>query len=325
MAHELEIKNGEASMFYYGDAPWHGLGVKLNEPATSKEAIVAAKLDWQVKKSPIYLNDKKEIKNKFAIVRDDAEQDVFAIVGKDYTPLQNFEAFEFFDSIVGDNRAIYHTAGALFGGKVVWILAKLPGEIKIAEQDILHKYLLLSNSHDGTTAVKIKFTPVRVVCNNTLTLAFQDKNFQSVWHQRDIKNKLKGISKLFGALESGYNKIEGNFNKFINMKLNDTTLDKYLLSVFPNPNSSRNREQAAKQIIKSADNRNWSKFFYENGTGNNIQGVRNTLWTAYNGVVEYIDYKKGRQSVDGKVNSIWLGEGAAIKERAYKEAVALVT
>lgn len=180
MAHELEIRNGKASMMYVGDLPWHGLGTALQKPATATEAIKAAKLDWEVVKTPVYAcvgNNRLVPTDSFAVVRSDMvdkpECEVLGVVGKDYTPLQNRDAFSFFDPIAGEGAAIYHTAGVLAGGRRVWMLAKLPGETRVIGDDISHKYLLLFNSHDGSGAVGVKFTPVRVVCQNTLTMALQ--------------------------------------------------------------------------------------------------------------------------------------------------------
>lgn len=166
MAHELFIENGQASMMYVGNAPWHGLGTKLNQPATSAEAICAAKLDWQVVKRPIYavgdgclfpIPDKEAILRKGEPGQPDGP--VFGVVSTQYTPLQNTEAFEFFDSIVEGKQAIYHTAGALGKGERIWILAKLPSSIRVIGDDITDKYLLLSNSHDASSAIQVKFTP----------------------------------------------------------------------------------------------------------------------------------------------------------------------
>src|SRR5688572_2399179 len=122
MAHQLEIRNGQASMIYVGEVPWHGLGTRLDAPATSAEAIRAARLDWRVVKKPLCAVDGLAVQatNRFAVVRSDlwGKEDcpILGIVGPDYTPLQNREAFAFFDDIVGEGAAIYHTAGALGGG-----------------------------------------------------------------------------------------------------------------------------------------------------------------------------------------------------------------
>lgn len=321
--HNLEIINGEASMFYCGEKPWHGLGQQLDSPATSKEAIEAAKLNWTVEKQQLYLPNNEPALNTFATVRTDNHK-VLGVVGNSYTPLQNSEAFQFFDSIVGEGKAIYHTAGALLEGRTVWILAKLPGEIKVTNEDITEKYLLLSNSHDGTSAVQIKFTPIRVVCNNTLTMAFADQQYLSVYHQRDIKTRLNEVPKLLNIITKRYAEIDVSLKELAKFQMTDVTLEKYLLNVFPDPINRKDEKLFEYQLEKAKTNRSWSKYFFENGVGNNLPGVKGSLWAAYNGVTELVDHKVTKQSQDRKLNTIWLGDGAVVKSKAYKFAVELV-
>ncbi|HAY33957.1 MAG TPA: hypothetical protein DCY06_07440 [Bacteroidetes bacterium] len=325
MAHNIEIINGEASMFYYGKTPWHGLGTDLKKPATSSEAIKAAKLDWVVEKRQLFLDNNQPVKNKFATVRTDRPENVLGIVGSTYTPLQNTDAFKFFDSIVIDNQAMYHTAGSLLEGKVVWILAKLPGEIKITGEDITKKYLLLSNSHDGSSAVQIKFTPIRVVCNNTLTMAFGDQQFLSVYHQRDIKARLNDVPKLLNIINSRYTEIDATLKELVKIQMTDITLEKYLLDVFPDPKRKKEEKLYEYELSRAKTNREWSKFFFENGVGNKLPGVSGSLWATLNGITELIDHKVTKQSQDRKLNTIWFGDGAAVKAKAYKLAVGMVS
>jgi len=147
MAHNLEQRDGKTSMFYTAEVPWHKLGTKLNNPATSKEAIEAAGLDYTVVKAPleavINLIDRKPVNNHFATIRTDSNE-VLGIVGNRYAPIQNKDAFSFFDALVGGNEAIYDTAGVLGKGERIWILAKLPDYIRIGKNDLVEK---ISSAH----------------------------------------------------------------------------------------------------------------------------------------------------------------------------------
>lgn len=327
MAHEIYIENGRASMMYVGEVPWHGLGTRLSRPATSAEAIRAANLDWEVEKKLLIAVGGMVMQptGKYAVVRKDlwgrTDCPIFGFVGKDYTPLQNREAFAFFDSIVGKGAAIYHTAGALGQGERVWILAKLPGYIEVAGTDITDKYLLLSNSHDGNSAVQIKFTPIRVVCNNTLTLALR-QGPPAVWvpHTKDIHKRLEQAKLTLGIIHRGYEEIEKAFQSMARVEMDEQRLRKYLHQVFPEPGNQEDRAAAQ----EAARHRNWAAYFFENGKGNDKPGIQGTLWAAYNGITEYVDHcrkPKSTQSDDRRLNSLWFGEGAQIKARAYRAAV----
>lgn len=155
MADNISLSDGEPALFVTGAPAWHGLGTVLQHPATAAEAIEAAHLNWTVSKQRIYAGDKHRlVPDCFAVMRDvilkDQQPTVLGIVGPHYTPLQNRDAFTFFDPVVGDKAAVYQTAGALGQGERVWILAKLPSVIG---NDITNQYLLLSNSHDRNSAV----------------------------------------------------------------------------------------------------------------------------------------------------------------------------
>jgi len=321
MSHNLEIKNGQASMFYVVQKPWHGLGTKLEEPATAKEAINAASLDWEVMKVPLFASNDKytiKIKDKFGVVRKDMMGKdgckVLGIVGSQYKPLQNHEAFDFFDPIVGKNEAAYHTAGVLGSGERIWILAKLPNDIRVIGEDISEKYLLLSNSHDGKSAVQIKFTPIRVVCQNTLTMALSDGQITRIVHTKNMPQCIKQTHKILGIVTKRYDDIEASFKKMVQIKMHKERLSEYLSLVFPDPSDPENERQV-KQI---EENRSRAEYFFDQGAGNRIKGVGGTLWAAYNGITEFIDHRRtARQTIDRHLNSIWFGDGYLTKARAF--------
>lgn len=325
MAHNLEIRNGKASMFYIGEAPWHNLGTKLKEPATAAEAIKAARLDWKVTKEPLHVRRGRRyyvVPDRFAVVREGrrkrGECQALGVVGSEYTPLQNDEAFAFFDPIVGEkDAAIYHTAGILGHGERIWILAKLPSEIRVAGDDIVGKYLLLSNSHDGTSSVQVKFTPIRVVCENTLMMALARGPTVRVVHTRNVRERLLEAERLLGIINTRFQDIEERFTAMAQVHVNGNRLGEYLRRVFPDAVDPQNRKAQS----RVATDRSWAAYFLEQGQGNQQAGVKGTLWAAYNGVTEYIDHRGGKGSEDRRLGSIWFGDGYLVKARAYTVAV----
>ena len=327
MAHDLLIQEGQARMMYYREEPWHGLGTKLDHPATAEEAIVAAGLGWEVVKTPLaYIPEAGKIawlEERFAVIPGAGWQGdnrpAFGVVGSEYKPLQNREAFTFFDPIVGRDAAVYHTAGALEGGRRIWILAKLPDEIRVAGNDITNKYLLLTNSHDGESAVQIKFTPVRVVCQNTLCIALASGKTFRVRHTRDVHERLKQAHELLGIINSHYSCIETVCVAMSRVELDHEAFVAYVKQVFPDPSDPENEEELA----SVTRDRSRAKHFFEYGEGNQARGVAGTLWAAYNGVVEYMDYGRAVRAPEARLNSIWHGRGARVKIRAFEIAKTL--
>lgn len=325
MAHQINVQNGKASMMYVGEEPWHGLGTKLDKPAKAAEAIKAAGLNWDVIKQPIFAIGGHVIHpvvDKYAVVRSDqwAKPDcsVLGIVSGDYIPLQNREAFEFFDPIAGKGAAIYHTAGALGKGERVWILAKLPSDIRVKGDDIVNKFLLLSNSHDGKSSVQIKFTPIRVVCQNTLTMALTDGPTLRVAHTRNLDERLKNAERSLNLINLNFAEIEKAFQQMTTVDVNTERLGEYLRSVFKDPTDPENYKARA----RVERDRLLAEHLFHEGAGNRQEGVTGTLWAAYNGVTELVDHRQTQQSNDKRLESVWFGDGYSTKARAFKIAKA---
>ena len=326
MAHNISIdpETGEPAMMYYKDPPWHGLGTMLDHPATSAEAIRAAKLDWEVVKQPMFVrvgDDLRLVKDKFVMMRADQikQGPYFGIVSSGYTPLQNSEAFQFFDDIVGEGAAIYHTAGALGDGERIWILARLPENIRVVGDDICKKYLLLSNSHDGQSSVQIKFTPVRVVCQNTLTLALNQGPTLRVSHTRNMRQNMDRARELLGIITKRYKGIAESFQQMAAVRMDQSKLFVYYKMVFPDPKDTKD-EAGLKRAIEL---RRSAEVLYTKGAGNDARGVANTLWAAYNGITEMVDHPAIGGGTSRLLNHIWFGDGYLVKARAYTAAVDL--
>ncbi|HWP39576.1 MAG TPA: DUF932 domain-containing protein [Tepidisphaeraceae bacterium] len=324
MAHNIHIENGKACLMVVRQPPWHGLGTVLNSPPTAAQAMKAANLDWQVRKVPLYAIDiggAAQVLDRFAVVPEHRwgrpECPVLGVVGREYVPLQNADAFSFFDEIVGAKAAEYETAGALGNGERVWILAKLPGQIHVVGDDITHKYLLLANGHDGRTCVQIKLTPVRVVCQNTLTAALNDgKRGISVHHGRGFWNRMRSAQQALGIINHRFVQLESDFKRMADIQLDQAQLDAYLQAVFPDPKHDHDRFV---QMVRR--DRDECGRLFETGPGNDLPKVRGTLWAAFNGVTGYVDHVRGGGSIcEQRLKSIWFGRGQQIKWRAYSMA-----
>ena len=177
------------TMFYTREKPWHGLGTQVQEAPTSEKALWLAGLDWKVLQKDVYTEGRVKVPGYKANVRDTDGQ-VLGVVTDRYKVIQNSEAFAFTDSLLGEGVR-YETAGSLSDGKKVWMLAKLPKEYIISGERI-SPYLVFSNTHDGSGAVRVAVTPIRVVCNNTLNLALDTaKRSWSMIHTGDIKGKIQ--------------------------------------------------------------------------------------------------------------------------------------
>jgi phage/plasmid-like protein (TIGR03299 family) len=322
VAHNLNFKNGKASMFYVNEVPWHKVGTKLDKPATAEEAIKAAQLNYHVSKQPLYRHDGDgyiSVSGIFVTVREDTNT-ALGKVGTDYKVVQNSEAFCFFDSLVGEGEAIYETAGALGKGERIWILAKLPEYIKLNNEDIINKYLLLYNSHDGSSSIKAKLTPIRVVCNNTLSFALNDRKEKeiSVRHTRNVEAKLKEAHKLLGLTNVIYSNLEEIFNKMTLRKIAGSELVGYVKTLIPdNPEALHNTktENIRETIYKLYDQNE----------------LEPTVYKAYNTITEYVDHTMSTSALTGpknlynkKLKSMWFGSGELLKQKAFKLATEIL-
>jgi len=200
MAHELEIVNGEAQMAYVGDLPWHGLGTKVEADLTPDQFQKVAGLDWTVEKQPLVTSTGVKIKNKEALVRS-SDNSVLDVVGTGWNPVQNSEAFEFFHEYCMSGDMEMHTAGSLKDGQMVWALAKTKESFELFKGDVTDNYFLFTNPHQFGKAINIRMTPIRVVCNNTLTLSLSQNadrmvtvNHRKAFDPAEVKEQM-GIAR----------------------------------------------------------------------------------------------------------------------------------
>ena len=219
------------SMFYVRETPWHGLGTRVITAPTSKEALGLAGLDWQVVQEPIYTETEELIEGYKANVRD-SDRRVLGVVTDRYKVIQNEEAFAFTDALLGEGVR-YETAGSLQGGKKVWLLAHMPHEYIISGERI-SPYLVFSNTHDGSGAIKVALTPIRVVCNNTLNLALNTaKRSWSMIHTGDIKEKMQEAKNTLFMAEKYMDALGKEFEALKLKSLTDEKVLAYIEELLP--------------------------------------------------------------------------------------------
>ena len=312
-------------MAYVGRRPWHGLGTYVEGQAMSAaQAIEAAHLDWEVVTEPVYrhipstgwtfgngANDFKEVDGKRAVVRQDTDE-VFGIMSDGYTPLQNRAAFDLIDAVVGTGEASIHTVGSLFGGRRVWMLCKLQGDYRLDNGEKLESFILLDNSHDGTAALRMRLTSVRVVCSNTLGAATSSRAAFAARHTSGIMGRVSEARDLLGLNATYMARLMEDANRIAEQawshgEMKDMTYK--LLDLEPDVGIDMQRGLKAPAASKMLD------LFYL-GEGNRGE----TRWDAFNAVTEYLDYSRGSRSIDSldstddavvsrRLQNSWLGSG----------------
>lgn len=219
------------TMFYTREKPWHGLGTRVEVAPTSADALKMAGLDWEVLQESIYTDAGDKIAGYKANVRS-TDKKVLGVVTDRYKVIQNAEAFEFTDTLLG-NGVRYETAGSLAEGKKVWLLARLPREYIIGGERI-SPYLVFSNTHDGSGAVRVAVTPIRVVCNNTLNLALDTaKRSWSMVHTGDIKGKIQEAKDTLFMAEEYMDNLGREFERLRKVQMTDEQVKEYIELLLP--------------------------------------------------------------------------------------------
>ena len=266
------------NLFSVREKPWHGLGTIVEEAKTSKEAIELAGLNWNVVNKPIY-TDGMKIPNYVANIRD-SDNSVLGIVTNRYQIVQNSEAFDFTDSLLNE-QVKYETAGSLFNGKKIWLLAKMPST-KILDDEV-EPYICFTNTHDGSGAVRCIMTPVRVVCNNTLNLALSTaKRAWSTRHVGDIMQKLEQAKKSLGLANNYIEELSKTADIMANTKISEEEVNNIVSGLFPiNEEDSDRKKNNMKQMRDG---------FISCYFAPDIAKFMNTKWGVINAAADFADH-----------------------------------
>lgn len=321
MAHNLEIINGQASFVAKGEKAWHGLGTYVNEAMTANEVVKLANLDYEVAKTPIYINPNEGLENERQVeipsIYSTYRKDTLAplgLVSDRYEIVQNKDAFTFFDPIIERSEAIYETAGVLGVGERVFITAKLPEDILVAGEKV-EQYLLITNGHDGKNAVRVGFTPIRVVCNNTLTAALGNlKNSHTIFHFNNPLERIKEAHKVMGLASQYMSDVTNIFEDMANTRINDEQLMAFIEDIFVNKNYVEKNEKIstrAKNLTEKVFH--FAKFHPTQKT----IATSGTLYGAYNAISGYFGHIKDYKNLSHRMESLSFGMASNKTNQAF--------
>jgi phage/plasmid-like protein (TIGR03299 family) len=316
MAHELSIQNGQAEMVSgAGITPWHKLGTVVSGYLTAREALQAAHLDWAVAAKPLFVDgvqlpfptaDKSTEGTFQAICREDNGACLGISKGR-YEIIQNVEAFDFFDKLVGRGEAAYETAGALRGGRQIWLMAKINGTV-LLNGDEHNQHALLVSSHDGSYSLMVQYVFERVVCANTLNIALRGaKNQLKIRHSKNWAAKEAQAATALGVGQNYFKTVQEEI-----ALLGDALLSKDEMTAFTEaliPASDPKEVSTRTKNIRDEVNA-----LFQRGAGNN--GA--TRWDALNAVTDYVDHRQSTRGQNStRLETSILGAGAALKQKAY--------
>lgn len=299
------------SMFYVRETPWHGLGTRVQEAPDSRDALITAGLNWNVEQEPIYTEREEVIDGYKANIRD-SDRRVLGVVTDRYKVIQNHEAFAFTDALLGEGVR-YETAGSLQGGKRVWLLAHMPHEYIISGERI-SPYLLFSNTHDGSGAIKVALTPIRVVCQNTLNLALSQANRSwSMIHTGNIQNKLQEARDTLFMAEQYMDKLGKEFEVLRSIEMSDRKVKEYVDTLLPIEENAT--PQQKKNIIRLRED---MKLRYYDAP--DLQDVGRNAYRFINAVSDFATHAEPlRRTANYKENLFARTvEGNPLIDRAYQ-------
>lgn len=304
------------TMAYAGATPWHGLGVHVEDNLTVEEMIEAAGLGWGVTKSPMFydVNGERINSGKFALLRD-TDNRFLDTVSDTWEPCQNSDAFAIFEEFVDRGELEMHTAGSLKDGQIVWGLAKMKEQFALFGDDVTEQYLLLVNPHRFGQGIHVRSTPIRVVCNNTLSFSLgEHSNVKSTQNHRQAFD-VDAMKQAIGIAKEKFGTYQEAAQLLSSKQFNVVTLEDYFASVFPGYSAKKKDggekiqlSRAAERALEVVDSQPGAEF----GKG--------TWWQAFNAVTYLSDHELGRNP-DSRLRSAWFGINKDRKNNALQSAI----
>jgi hypothetical protein len=337
MAHLIE------TMAYAGEVPWHGLGTQVDSNMSPEQMLVAAGLDWTVSKRPAYFAAEKFVPNLYApelntnmvLVEDnffvvrDTDNKVLSHAGTGYNPFQNRDVMSFFKKFTEAGDMFMETAGSLKEGQEIWGLAKLKDGFQLAGGDEVKGYLLLNNSHKVGKAMTVMFTPIRVVCNNTLTLALNDSGankFRILHLQMFDQEIMQAAEEALGLSSTRMAQFKEQSEFLASKRAQTLDVDNFIAELFQKDTLlERGKASNQNELPPLRDEFKRTALAvseaYEVSPGSTLASAKGTWWGALNAVTYVVDHPRRSSSEGSSLYSAWFGNGANVKRRAMEKAL----
>jgi phage/plasmid-like protein (TIGR03299 family) len=338
MAHELDFAaNGEAAMAWVGDTPWHGLGQELQSGSPIEVWLKAAHMDWEILRTAVEykipydgtqrdalqltadkLSEHRLFPEKNVLYRSDTLAPL-SVVSDSYNIVQPYEVLEFYRDLVGVADMQLETAGVLFGGRRFWALANTGRLAELKGNDAIKGYVLLSTSCDGTMATTARFTSVRVVCNNTLSIATKDNAsvirvpHRRLWNPSEVKEQLGLIDSSWALFKQHIETLSGNY-------VDREQAAEYLVKLFGDVDVPVDQQSPA---VAGKCAGIWD-LYTNTGVGAHMESAEGTWWGLLNAITQTIDYHTAHRTVDARLNNAWFGQGNNKKTEALELALEYV-
>ncbi len=322
MSAVIDLSNNRENMAYKGETPWHGLGIEMPAGADLDQWRIEAGLEWEARKAKVMFkgeDDKLFEGNSEIIYRSDTHKQLGVATSR-YKPVQPEQVVEFFRDLCEKQDFSMETLGSLDGGKRIWALASTGEDFRLAGQDKVDSFVLLATSFDGTMATRAQFTSVRVVCQNTLSLAVTATggNFVSIKHSADFE--ADSVKTDLGIYKDAFKEFEEKSQLLASKGVSDKKAMQFIKDVLAGEDVELEdlSTRSANQIKNVYD------LFKGDGKGSDLKSSKGTLWGAVNSITEYVDHHKGYKQ-DSRLKNAWFGQGDQMKTLAFGKALEMAS
>lgn len=320
MAHLIDFSNNRANIALVGQPAWHGLGSILPQNAPLEVWLKEAGMEWEAKKAKSFFIDDEGVSQpseSHVVYRSDTKAELGTCSDR-YQIVQPKEVIEFYRDLVATQDWSLDVAGCLDGGRKIWALAKTEGEIFVkGTVDKLETYLLLATSFDGSLATVCKFSSVRTVCSNTLTMALNEKGTSSISVSHSTKFNADKVKEQLGIYASATAKMENEVNAMASDKISDKAAMRFIIDVLEGKNTKiEDISTRGANIIQ-----NVFSLYSGNGMGSTLKSADGTLWGVVNSITQYYDHEINARSQNNRLRSAWFGQGDTKKTQAYNLAL----